>query len=113
SGPLKSTAARQAICYSFPYDDVITGIYEGHAKRAVGPCAEHLRGFSKDTYLYKTDLDQARKLLSEASVLEGTTLSFVIPIGVPLADTIAQLFDANLKELDLKLDIQRVDFATL
>ncbi len=112
SGPLKSTAARQGMCYAFPYDDVIQGIYDGHAKRAIGPCAELLRGFAKDTYLFKTDLDQARDLLLQASVPDGATLSILIPVGVPVAETIAQLFGANLDKIGLKLEIQRVDFAT-
>ena len=60
SGPLESVSARQAICYAFPYDNVINGVYEGYAKRAIGPCAELLRGFAPGTYLYETDLDQAR-----------------------------------------------------
>jgi peptide/nickel transport system substrate-binding protein len=112
SGPLQSAAARQAICFAFPYDDVIKGVYDGHAKRAIGPCPELLRGFSADTYVYETDLDRARQMLGDAGVPENTTLSIVIPVGVPLADTIAQLFAANLAEIGLKLDVQRVDFPT-
>jgi peptide/nickel transport system substrate-binding protein len=112
SGPLESVSARRAICYAFPYDDVIHGVYEGYAKRAIGPCAELLRGFAPGTYLYETDLDQARALLAEAGVAPGTTLSIVIPTGVGLAESIAQLLGANLEEIGLNLDIQRVDFAT-
>jgi peptide/nickel transport system substrate-binding protein len=111
-GPLESVIARQAICYAFPYDNVINGVYEGYAKRAIGPCAELLRGFAPGTYLYETDLDQARALLDEAGVAQGTTLSIVIPNGVALGDSIAQLLGANLAEIGLNLDIQQVDFAT-
>ena len=30
------------MCYAFPYDEVIEGIYKGYGKRAVGPVAETL-----------------------------------------------------------------------
>ena len=36
----------------------------------------------------------------------------MIPTGVALAESIAQLLGANLAEIGLNLDIQRVDFAT-
>jgi peptide/nickel transport system substrate-binding protein len=113
SGPLETAAARQALCFAFPYNEVIEGAYNGHAKRAIGPCAELLRGFSSETFVYQTDLDRAKSLLSEAGVPAGTTLSIVIPVGLPLATTIAQLLGANLEEIGLRLDIQQVDFATL
>ena len=34
AGPLASPEARQALCWAFPYDEVIEGVYEGYAKRA-------------------------------------------------------------------------------
>jgi peptide/nickel transport system substrate-binding protein len=112
SGPLQTPSARQAICCAFPYDDVINGVYDGHAKRAIGPCAELCRGFARGTYVYETDLQNARSLLDQARVPQGTTLTMIIPAGVPLAESIAQLLGANLEEIGLGLDIQTVDFAT-
>ena len=81
AGPLRSAEARQALCWAFPYDDVIDGIYEGFAKRAVGPVAEPCRGFNPDTFVYSTDLDRARALLQRAGVAEGTTISYALPVG--------------------------------
>ena len=43
AGPLRSAEARQALCWAFPYDDVIDGVYAGFAKRAVGPVARGAR----------------------------------------------------------------------
>jgi peptide/nickel transport system substrate-binding protein len=112
SGPLESVSARQALCYAFPYENVINGVYEGYAKRAIGPCAELLRGFAPGTYVFETDLDQARALLDVAGVAPGTTLSIVIPTGVAQGESIAQLLGANLAEIGLNLDIQQIDFAS-
>ncbi len=81
AGPLRSAEARQALCWAFPYDDVIDGIYEGFAKRAVGPVAELCRGFNPDTFVYSTDLDRARALLQRAGVAENTTITYALPAG--------------------------------
>ena len=48
AGPLASPQARQALCWAFPYDEVIAGVYEGYAKRAVGPVAELCHGFDPE-----------------------------------------------------------------
>jgi peptide/nickel transport system substrate-binding protein len=112
SGPLQTADARQALCYAFPYDDVIKGVYEGHAKRAVGPVAEQCRGFAPGTFVYPTDFDRAKELLAKSGVSQGTTLSILVPVGNPLFQSVAELLDANLGKVGLKLDIQNVDFAT-
>ena len=112
AGPLRSAEARQALCWAFPYDDVIDGIYEGFAKRAVGPVAELCRGFNPNTFVYSTDLDQARALLQRAGVAENTKITYALPAGNREANAIPELFAANLAALGLQLDIQVVDFAT-
>jgi peptide/nickel transport system substrate-binding protein len=112
AGPLRSAEARQALCWAFPYDDVIDGIYEGFAKRAVGPVAEPCRGFNPDTFVYSTDLDRARALLQRAGVAENTTITYALPAGNREANAIPELFATNLAALGLQLDIQVIDFAT-
>ena len=91
---------------------MVDGVYEGFAKRAVGPVAELCRGFNPDTFVYSTDLDRARALLQRAGVAEGTTLSYALPAGNSEAATIPQLFQANLAAIGVQLDIQVLDFAT-
>jgi peptide/nickel transport system substrate-binding protein len=91
---------------------VIDGIYEGFAKRAVGPVAELCRGFDPDAFVYSTDLDRARVLLQRAGVAKNTTITYALPAGNREANAIPELFATNLAALGLKLDIQVVDFAT-
>lgn len=112
AGPLASPEARQALCWAFPYDEVVEGVYGGFAKRARGPVAELCRGFEPDTFLYQTDLARARSLLQGAGVAAGTTLSLLLPPGNPENWEIVELFEANLAEIGIDLDIQPVDFAT-
>jgi peptide/nickel transport system substrate-binding protein len=112
AGPLTTPEARQALCWAFPYDDVITGVYEGFAKQAVGPVAELGRGFDPQTFVYHTDLERARELLQTAGVDQGTVLTLLLPAGNQDSAAIVELFQANLAQIGLQLDIQLVDFAT-
>ncbi|HEU0116581.1 MAG TPA: ABC transporter substrate-binding protein [Thermomicrobiales bacterium] len=111
-GTLRSPQARQALCWAFPYDDAIAGVYDGFAKRAVGPVAELCRGFASDTFVYRTDLDRARSLLRQAGVADGTTLTLMLPPGNADVQAVAELFQANLTRIGLPLAIQQVDFPT-
>ena len=111
-GPLETPAARQAMAWAFPYEEVVTGVYQGYAKAARGPLAELIRGFDPELPVYTTDLEKARQLLAEAGVTQGETLSMMLSGGSEAAKTMAQLFAANLEQLGLSLDIQAVDETT-
>jgi peptide/nickel transport system substrate-binding protein len=112
TGPLTSPEARQALCWAFPYEAVIAGVYEGFAKRAVGPVAELCRGFDPATFVYQTDLGRARLLLDAAGVPEGTALKLLLPAGNQDSAAIVELFQANLATIGVTLEIRVVDFAT-
>jgi len=104
-GPLESAEARQAMCYAFPYAEVIQGAYAGYAKQPHGAVAEATRGFDPATFQYTTDLARAKELLATAGVAEGTSLKLMVAGST----TIAELFLANLAEIGITLDIQQVD----
>ena len=113
AGPLASPEARQAMCYAFPYDEVVDGVYAGYAKRAVGSVAEIIYGFAPDTFAYATDLEKAKGLFAAAGVAEGTQLSLMMRAESAANDPTAQLFQANLAEIGIELVIEPVDFGTL
>jgi peptide/nickel transport system substrate-binding protein len=112
AGPLTSPRARQALCWAFPYQEVIDGVYEGFAKRAIGPVAELCRGFAPETFVYDTDLERARSLLREAGIADGTPLTVMLPAGNPESLAIVELFQANLAAIGVPLAIELTDFAT-
>ena len=111
-GPLEKPEARQAMCATFPYDDVITGVFKGYAKRAIGPVAELCRGFAPDTPVFQTDLDKAKELFAKAGVTEGTTISLMQESGDENLKATTQLLQANLAKIGITLDIQNVDYGT-
>jgi peptide/nickel transport system substrate-binding protein len=110
--PLASPPTRQALCWAFPYDEVIGGVLEGFAKRAVGPVAELCRGFAPATFVYQTDLERARGLIDQAGLAQGTKLTMLLLNGNERANQIFQLYAANLDRLGITLEPLSVDFGT-
>jgi peptide/nickel transport system substrate-binding protein len=109
-GALETPEARQALCWAFPYQEVLEGVYLGYAKQAIGPVAEQLRGFAPETFQYHTDLEKAKELFAAAGVPEGTELTLMQRTGSDL--TLAQLLQANLEQIGIQLAIEAVDSGT-
>jgi peptide/nickel transport system substrate-binding protein len=109
AGALATSEARQAMCYAFPYDQVIDSVYGGYGKRAIGPVAELCRGFAPETTQIPTDLDRARELFAAAGVPEGTEIVMIQEAGDEKLKTTAQLFQANLAECGISLTIETLD----
>jgi peptide/nickel transport system substrate-binding protein len=112
AGPLASPEARRGLCYAFPYQEAIDGVFKGAAKQARGAVAEAIRGFDPNTFQYTTDLAKAKELLTAAGVTEGTELVVTFETGVAAATTAAQLFQANLAQIGINLKIENVDLPT-
>jgi ABC-type transport system substrate-binding protein len=113
TGPLATPEARQAMCWAFPYEEVIQGVHKGvYAKQARGAVPEVLNGFYPDVFTYATDLAKAKELLTQAGVSEGTELTLQIESGDEDVKTEAQLFQANLAEIGIKLTVLQTDTPT-
>ncbi|MFN8591841.1 MAG: ABC transporter substrate-binding protein [Thermomicrobiales bacterium] len=110
AGPLASPEARQALCYAFPYQDAIDGVYKGYASRANSLIAPSVRGYQKDGFFFEIDLDKAKELLAKAGVAEGTEITLMQATNAD--KTTAELFQAKLAEVGLTLNIELVDQAT-
>lgn len=112
AGPLATPAARQAICYAFPYDDTVQGVYRGYGKQAHGGVAELIRGFAPETFTYTTDLAKAKELFTEAGVADGTKLTLTLESGIERFKAAGQLLQANLSSIGIELAIEQVDLPT-
>jgi peptide/nickel transport system substrate-binding protein len=108
AGPLTSPEARQAMCWAFPYDEVVTGVYKGYGKRAIGPVAELCYGHDPETFTYTTDLAKAKELFTQAGVTEGTTITLIQEEGEQSVKSAVQLFQHNLSQIGINLDVQTV-----
>jgi peptide/nickel transport system substrate-binding protein len=112
AGPLKTPESRQAMCWAFPYQEVIQGAFGGGGKEPHGPVAETIRGYDPNTFQYSTDLDKAKALFAQAGVAEGTKFTLVTESGIEHVKTASQLLQANLQKIGFDLDIQLVDLPT-
>lgn len=112
AGVLATPEARQAMCYAFPYDEVINGVYQGQAKRAIGGVAELVAGFDPETFQYETDLEKAKELLATAGVAEGSEVTLIEESGDESIKACMQLFQQNLAQIGISLVIQEVDLST-
>jgi peptide/nickel transport system substrate-binding protein len=111
-GALASPEARQAMCWAFPYDEVIDGVFKGYGKRAIGGVSELVAGFDAETFQYTTDLEKARELLAAAGVAEGAEITLTQETGYEDVRTAVQLFQQNLAEIGVALTINEVDLST-
>ena len=112
AGALATPEARQAMCWAFPYGEVIDGVYKGYAKRAIGGVAELVAGFDAATFQYQTDLEKAKELLTAAGVAEGTELVVMEESGDENVKAAVQIFQQNLAQIGITLTIQDVDLTT-
>src|SRR3954463_2534960 len=107
AGLLASPKARQAVCYAFPYQEVIDGYFKGYASRANSLIAPSVRGFQENGFYFETDLDKAKELLKAAGIAEGTELTMTT--NTPPGDPVPQLFKANLEKIGITLTVESVD----
>ena len=110
-GPLASKEARQALCYAFPYQEVLQGFYEGYATQPRGFVAPTVNGYDPDTFQYTTDLAKAKELLTTAGIGDGTELTIMLT-NTASNNLIGTLFQSNLAEIGIGLSIEAVDNAT-
>ena len=112
TGPLESAEARQAMCYAFPYTEVLDGIYLGRARQPRGAVPPEVRGHFPETFQFSTDLEKAKELLTAAGVEEGTSMTLALQTGIEQAKSASELFKENLAQLGIDLSIEVIDLAT-
>lgn len=111
--PLNNVKVRQALSYTFDYDQAVQGVRSGHAIRMTSVMAEGLGGYYKPSFLYTKDLDKARQLLAEAGYPEGGfTLQFVWIQGDETGRRLGEMWQADLKQVGIDLNIVEMPLAT-
>jgi peptide/nickel transport system substrate-binding protein len=112
---LKDVKVRQALAWSFPYDDAIKGIRGGLGERAYGPFATGVVGNTEEGITkYQFDLNRAKQILDEAGYRPGASgirekdgqpLAFEVWTIAALAfeKEAALLWQSKLKEIGVDL----------
>jgi ABC-type transport system substrate-binding protein len=112
--PFNDVRVRRAISMGFNRQGIIDGYYSGKAQNLLPfPWTYAYDDQPKDLGpYYKYDPEQAKKLLSDAGVKEGTTWEFLLgQYGAAVKD-IAQVIQADFKKIGINLDLKTPDLTT-
>lgn len=105
-------SAKLGFAHAFPYQAVNEEIYLGKAYQQ-GPVADNLVGYDPDIELHPTDLEQAQELLTEGGVEEGDSFTLMFASGNATDAAAVELFQANLAQIGIDLELQQVDRSAL
>jgi peptide/nickel transport system substrate-binding protein len=109
---LDNKKVRQAIAAAIDYDQIIKYIYNGRAAQAQGPLPRGLWGHDDKLPMYKRDLAKAKKLMAESGV-KNLTLDFNYGSGSAERRKVAELLQANLKDIGINLKLTELTGNTI
>lgn len=104
---LSNKLVRQALAYAFPYDEVMSTVYQGMANKmssvqaAIFPCFV-------DAYKYTTDTEKAKQLLAEAGYPNGIDMSISIDSSRTDHERLCILYQASLAKAGIRLTINKL-----
>lgn len=113
--PLDDVHVRRAIAYAFDYDTAAELDWPG-TPGSSGPVPKGVAGFNSDLELFTQDLDRARAELEESDYvgeLDQYTLEFHWVTEVPDEEKIALLFQSNLQEIGLNVEVTGTPWLTM
>ncbi len=108
-GPTANKTVRQAISYGFDYTTWTTNIMKGKATQAHGPIPSTFPGYAQGLPQYSYQPDKARQMLAQAGYPKGGfTLKYAYETGYFWKRPLGELFQANMKDLGIQVDIQQL-----
>jgi peptide/nickel transport system substrate-binding protein len=109
SGPTADVRVRHAIAYGFNYQAFVNDMLRGKAKQAHGPLPSTFLDYNSDLPQYNYDPAKAKQLLAEAGHPGGGfTLKYVYESGYWWKRPLGELFQSNMKDLGITVDIQEM-----
>ena len=104
--PTDDVRVRQALAYSFPYAEVVANTLLGKGSMAHGAVPTSVWGHASAAR-YAENLDEARALLAAAGFADGLEIIFSYE---PTEAMLAELWQANLAKIGVKLVLEPADF---
>ena len=115
SPPFDDVRARQALSYAIDRDAILQNAYYGVGTTSAtnNPIADNSKDFASGLTDYTYDIAKAKALFTEAGIKSGSTLTWYgVSNQYPEWNTSAQILQASLAKIDIKLDIKNVDIAS-
>ncbi len=122
--PFTDLAVRQAIAYSIDRDSIVKSAWNGYATVNLNPQPAGVAGWDAtigQQYGYPFNLDKAKKVLADGGYTTGPNgilqkngkpLAFTMLVysGSPPAKTAAEIVQATLQTIGVKMEIQIMEF---
>jgi peptide/nickel transport system substrate-binding protein len=107
--PFDNLKVRQAVSLALPYDEIVQLALFGRAKNLAGGSGKITNSTWPQPGPYKTDLDEAKKLLAEAGFPNGfeTTLSYDLGNAVTDEPTCI-LIQRSLAKIGIKVNLNKI-----
>ena len=106
---LSDVKVRKAISYAIDRETIISGIYENVGTLANSAMSPMVIGYSENVKGYDYNLEEAKKLLSEAGIQEGTTVKLLTSDRKERIN-MAEVIQSQLKGIGLKVEIQVLEY---
>ena len=113
--PTDDVHCRRAINYAFDYDTAVSLEWPG-TKQMVGPVPATVAGHDPNVLTYKRDLDKAKEELAQckyADDIANYPIKLQWVAEVPDEEKWALLFQSNMAEIGIKVDISKVPWLSL
>ena len=109
--PLDNVKVRQALCYSFPYEQFISAVMGERATQARGVVPAGMWGHGDDLFQYTYDLEKAKQLLTEAGYPNGGfKLTMTYSSGDMDEQQLGEVWKAELAKLGIELEVQGMNW---
>jgi peptide/nickel transport system substrate-binding protein len=105
--PLDDIHCRHAVAYAYDYAQAIALEWEG-TQQMVGPVPQTVGGHNPDVLVFTRDLDKAREELAECQYADSIAdypIELVWIAEVPAEERFALLFQANMNEIGIPVDV--------
>lgn len=106
---LSDAKVRQAISYAIDREAIISGIYDNVGTLANSAMSPMVVGYSDKVKGYDYNLEQAKALLKEAGVAEGTTVKLLTSDRKERIN-MAEVIQSQLKGIGLNVEIQVMEY---
>jgi peptide/nickel transport system substrate-binding protein len=113
--PTDDVHCRKAMAYAFDYDAAV-GLEWPGTKQMVGPVPAVLAGHDPNVLVYKRDLDKAKAELAQckyANELDKYPVDVNWVAEVPDEEKWALLFQSNMADIGMKVDVVKVPWLSL
>lgn len=109
--PFNNIKVRHALAYAINYDDIIDGVFLGHATPPGGLIPVGTNGSTSKYWVYEYDPEKARDLLAEAGYPDGFEMDLYFDMSRAHHEDTAVLVKAALEAVGVRVTLVQMDSA--